>query len=153
MPQEKHFINSIYYQIEQTAKYCRYLGMQIFNNSGLPLTLDEFATLDTILLHGEICQRDLAKLILKDRPSTGRILNVLEEKGYIERFADMKNNRLVRKMKLTQSGSDILEQASSMLKQYIEVLPETLSKEKIEDLKLSLRQFRESLNKEVEIKI
>lgn len=153
MDNEKHFINSIYYQIEQTAKYCRYLGIQIFNNLDLPLSLDEFATLDTILLHDEICQRDLARLILKDRPSTGRILNSLEEKGFVKRFADTKNNRLVRKMKLTTKGKNILEKASTILTGYFGNLQKTLSQEKIDELKNHLSQFRESLKKEVEMNI
>ena len=79
----EHFIDSIYYQLEQTAKYCRSLGMQLFQKLDLPINLDEFVVLDTLLGHEGICQRDLAKLILKDRPSTGRLLNSLEEKGYI----------------------------------------------------------------------
>ena len=63
LKQDKHYINTIYYKIEQTAKYCRYLGNQVFQKLNLPITLDEFATLDTIKIYGEICQRDLAKLI------------------------------------------------------------------------------------------
>lgn len=127
--------------------------MQIFNNSNLPISLDEFSTLDTIFLHGEICQRDLAKLILKDRPSTGRILNMLEEKGFIKRFADTKNNRLVRKMRLTSKGKSMLDKASEMLKGYFEKLPESLDEKRIEDLKQNLSEFRQSLQKEVEMRI
>ena len=153
MNSEKHFINSIYYQIEQTAKYCRQLGIQIFSNLNLSLSLDEFTTLDTIFINGEICQRDLAKLILKDRPSTGRILNSLEEKGFIKRFADTKNNRLVRKMKLTAKGKNILEKATKMLKSYFEKLPETLDEKRVETLKQDMSQFRQILQKEVEMRI
>ena len=64
--EEIHYINTIYYKIEQAAKYCKQLGTQIFEKLQLPMTLDEFTTLDTISIYGEICQRDLAKLILKD---------------------------------------------------------------------------------------
>ena len=80
----EHYTDSIYYQLEQTAKYCKYLGMQIFQKLDLPISLDEFVILDILIDNEEICQRDLAKLILKDRPCTGRLLNSLEEKGFIE---------------------------------------------------------------------
>ena len=53
MNQEKHFINSIYYQLEQTAKYCKYMGNQLFERLNLPIPLDEFVILDTISIHGE----------------------------------------------------------------------------------------------------
>ena len=153
MQNEKHFINSIYYQLEQTAKYCKYLGNQLFEKLDLPIPLDEFVILDTIFLHGEICQRDLAKLILKDRPTTGRLLNSLEDRGMIKRFADTKNNRLVRKTKLTAKGQKILEKITVVLKDYFNRLPKILTEEKIEDLKHSICEFREGLEKEVEMKI
>ena len=153
MQQEKHYIDSIYYQLEQTAKYCKYLGIQLFQKLNMPVTLDEFATLDTIMLNGEICQRDLAKLILKDRPSTGRLLNSLEQKGLIVRFADTKNNRLVKKTKLTEVGKNLLEEATVVLKEYFMSLPEILSGERVQELKKHIQAFKEGLEKEVEMKI
>lgn len=153
MPHEKHFINSIYYQLEQTAKYCKYLGNQLFEKLNLEIPLEEFVVLDTILVHGEICQRDLAKLILKDRPNTGRLLNSLEDKGLIKRFADTKNNRLVRKTILTEKGKQVVEKIAQILKEYFANLPTGLSAQKVEELKISLREFRESLEKEVEMNI
>ena len=153
MPEEKHYINTIYYQFEQTAKYCKYLGSQIFEKLQIPISLDEFSTLDTIFLHGEICQRDLAKLILKDRPSTGRVLNSLETKGLIKRFADTKNNRLVKKTALTDKGRILLNNSSKILKEYFASLPVVFSEDKIEELKQNIKEFKEGLKKEVEMKI
>ena len=153
MNKEKHYINTLYYQIEQTAKYCRSLGAQLFEKLNLNISVEEFVTLDTLSLHGEMCQRDLAKLILKDRPSTGRILNSLEEKGLIQRFADTKNNRLVRKIVMTKAGMDMLKNTIEALKVYLERIPRALSEEKISEMKKNMREFRESLEKEVEINI
>ncbi len=149
----EHYTDSIYYQLEQTAKYCRYLGMQMFQKLQLPVTLDEFAALDTILINEGICQRDLAKLILKDRPNTGRILNSLEEKGYIERYADTKNNRLVRKMKITEEGKRISAEVTKILKAYINKIPKVYSEEDKNKLRESIIRFRECLEQEVEMKI
>lgn len=150
---DKHYINSIYYKIEQTAKYCRFLGMQIFHKLNMPLSLDEFSALDTIFLYKEICQRDLAKLILKDRPSTGRILNTLEEKGYIKRFVDTKNNRLVRKMSVTDSGQEVLDETTKLIRTYINNLPEFMTQKDFEILEDSIFKFKKSLEKEVEMNI
>ncbi len=149
----EHYTESIYYQFEQTAKYCRYLGLQIFQKLDLPITMDEFIALDVIICHKEICQRELAKIILKDRPSTGRILNSLEEKGYIKRWADTKNNRLVRKMCLTKEGERITKKITDELRLYIGKLPQILSDEDKEELIQSIKQFREGLEKEVEMSI
>ena len=149
MVKEQHYINTLYYQIEQTAKYCRYLGSQLFSKLNIGVSVEELVTLDTIFLHDELCQRDLAKLILKDRPATGRILSALEEKGYIVRNADTKNNRLVRKISITE----ILKSVTNVLKKYLEKIPHELSEEKIEEMKNNMREFRAILEKEVEMNI
>ncbi len=148
-----HYIESIYYQLEQTARYCRYLGSQIFQKLDMPVSMDEFVTMDTISLNDGMCQRELAKLILKDRANTGRILNSLEEKGYIERFVDTKNNRLVRKMRLTPEGREITTKVSKVLREYIEKLPKVLSENDKFEIMESLKRFREGLEQEVEMKI
>ncbi len=149
----EHYTDSIYYQLEQTAKYCRALGIQMFQNLNIPLTMDEFVALDVIQANDGICQRELAKLILKDRPNTGRILNSLEEKGYVERFVDTKNNRLVRKMILTEEGKKVSKDVTEIVKNHIEKLPKVFSDEDKETLMLSLKKFRETLEKEVAMKI
>ena len=149
----EHYTDSIYYLLEQTAKYCRYLGIQMFQNLNIPLTMDEFVALDVIQANDGICQRELAKLILKDRPNTGRILNSLEEKGYVERFVDTKNNRLVRKMILTEEGKKVTKDVTEIVKNHIEKLPKVFSDEDKETLMLSLKKFRETLEKEVAMKI
>ena len=92
-------------------------------------------------------------MILKDRPSTGRILNSLEERGFVTRFADTKNNRLVRKMKLTKEGKKILEKASRILKEYLGNLPQVLSDRERNNLEQSIQMFKQGLENEVEMKI
>lgn len=149
----EHYIESIYYQLEQTARYCRYLGLQVFQKLGVSVTMDEFIAMDTISLNDGMCQRELAKLILKDRANTGRILNSLEKKGYIERFVDTKNNRLVRRMRLTQEGKDVTMEVSRILREYISKLPEVFPENDKLELIESVKRFREGLEQEVEMKI
>ena len=149
----KHFTDSIFYQFEQTAKYCRFLGMQVFKKLEMPLSPDEFYALDVLLIKDNICQRELAQMILKDRPNTGRILDSLEEKNLIERFADTKNNRLVRRIKITEQGRFIAEEISRKLRNYITKIPKVLSDEDKQKLIDLMIRFREGLEKEVEMKI
>ena len=149
----EHFTDSIFYQFEQTAKYCKFLGTQVFSKLGMPVSPDEFSALDVIMINEGICQRELALLILKDRPNTGRILDSLEKKGYIERYVDMKNNRLVRRIKMTDSGKKIANETSERLREYISKLPKILSDEDKDTLKELIIKFRESLEQEVEMKI
>lgn len=119
----------------------------------MPVTPDEFYALDAIMLNEGICQRELAKLILKDRPNTGRILDSLEKKGYIERFVDTKNNRLVKRMNLTPAGRAVTEETSKRLREYIDNIPKVFSDEDKDKLKQLMIKFRQSLEQEVEMKI
>lgn len=149
----QHYTDSIFYQFEQTAKYCRFLGAQVFQKLHMPVTPDEFYALDIIMLNNNICQRELAKMLLKDRPNTGRILDSLEEKGYIERFADTKNNRLVRRMRITPEGIKVTEETSGKLREYISNIPKIFSDEDKDLLRSLIVKFRESLEQQVEMKI
>ena len=157
---QSHFTDTIFYQIELTAKYCKLLGQQVFEKFNAGITPEEFSVLDTLSCNPYLCQRDLAKLILKDRANTGKILNVLEEKGYITRFVDMKNNRLVRKMGVTEKGKEVYDDVTEKLKIAINKIMEDekhkkliISDEEIEHVRAVLRKFRENLKQLVDIQI
>ena len=74
----KHFTDSIVYLMEQTAAYCSSKGSQFFDEANLGVSYDEYIIIDTISFNIGICQRDLSKMILKDRSYTSRVLNGLE---------------------------------------------------------------------------
>ena len=82
---QEHYIDTIFYQIELTAKYCKMLGQQVFEQYDTGISLEEYTILDTLIRNKDLCQRDLAKLILKDRANTGKLLDTLEKKGLISR--------------------------------------------------------------------
>lgn len=149
----KHYTESIHYDIEQTARVMKLMANQLFNSLKFDILPDEYCALDVISCHSGICQRDLAKLIFKDRANTGRILNSLEEKGLITRFVDTKNNRLVRKMAMTESGYKKLQSINTALKAHLKFAEEYFSEEEMETLQASLRKFRESAEKLLELNI
>ena len=78
--ESKHFTDTIFYQIELTARYSKMLGTQLFGNLGIDLSVSEFSALDMIWANDSLCQRDLAKLLLIDRANTGKLLDSLEQK-------------------------------------------------------------------------
>ena len=149
----KHYTESIHFDIEQTARVVKLMANQLFNSLELDLMPDEYCALDVISCHSGICQRDLAKLIFKDRANTGRILNSLEEKGLITRFVDTKNNRLVRKMAMTESGFKKLQNINNALENHLKFAQEYFSHEEMEALQSALRKFRESAEKLLQLNI
>ena len=148
-----HYTDSIHYEIEQTSRLMKKVKTQLFEKLEIGLSLDEYAALDTVSVNAGICQRDLAKLILKDRANTGRILDSLEQKGFITRFIDTKNNRLVKKMGITERGLRELDTINKKVKQYLESVTKTISDEDIERVQETLKSFRLELEKVVQINI
>lgn len=60
-----HYTDSINYELEQTSRMMKMLTNQLFSKLDISISLDEYIALDTVSVNAGICQRDLAKLILK----------------------------------------------------------------------------------------
>ena len=148
-----HYTDSIHYELEQTSRLINMLTNQLFKKLELSITFDEYIALDTVSINAGICQRDLAKLILKDRANTGRILNELEQKGFITRFIDTKNNRLVKKMGITETGLQELNSINNKIKTYLSGVTKRIPPEDVDKVRDILRAFRLELDKIVETNI
>ena len=149
----KHFTDTIFYQVELTARYTKMLGTQLFGKLGVGLTPEEFSTLDTISASDELCQRDIAKLILKDRANTGKLLDSLENKGYIERELTSKNNRPVKIVKMTNLGKKVYAETYSKLEPHHKIVKERIANTDLEKLGELLRDLREILEDTIDIDI
>ena len=66
--EHEHFTDTIFYQIELTAKYCKLLGNQVFEKLNTGISLEEYTVLDVLTMNESLCQRDIAKIILKESP-------------------------------------------------------------------------------------
>ena len=148
-----HYTDSIHYELEQTSRLMNMLTNQLFKKLELSITFDEYIAPDTVSINAGICQRDLAKLILKDRANTGRILNELEQKGFITRFIDTKNNRLVKKMGITETGLQELNSINNKIKTYLSGVTKRIPPEDVDKVRDILRAFRLELDKIVETNI
>lgn len=149
----KHFTDTIFYQVELTARYTKMLGTQLFGKLGVGLTPEEFSTLDTISAHEELCQRDIAKLILKDRANTGKLLDSLEGKGYIERELTSKNNRPVKIVRMTEVGKKVYAETYAKLQPHHKVVKERIANTDLEKLGELLKDLREILEDTIDIDI
>ena len=153
MKKELHYTDSIYYELEQTARLMKILTLQLFDKLKLNITPDEYFALDTVSVNAGICQRDLAKLLLKDRANTGRILESLEQKGFITRFIDTKNNRLVKKMGITEKGYKELELINTKVRSHIENTRGKITAKEVQKVQEVLKKFRKNLEQMVETNI
>lgn len=112
---QQPFINSLFYKIEQTSRICHYFCESCFKEYlQKEISFDEFIILDTILCNPDICQRDLAKRILKGASHISKILNALEKRELIERPIGKKGKRTIRKIVITENGINLHAFASQI---------------------------------------
>ena len=149
----KHFTDTIFYQVELTARYSKMLGMQLFGKLGVGLTIEEFAALDTISANEELCQRDLAKMILKDRANTGKLLDSLESKGLIKRELAIKNNRPVKIVSITEQGEKVYQEIYIRLEPHHKVVEEKIANTDLAKVGELLKDLREVLEDTIDIDI
>ena len=150
---QEHYIDTIFYQIELTAKYCKMLGQQVFEKYNTGITVEEFAVLDTLVCSEDLCQRDLAKLILKDRANTGKLLDALEKKNLIQRKLAMKNNRPVKIIEVTEEGVKKVEGAAKKIRPHYSEVKEKIANSDLAKVRDLLKDLRKMLNETIDIQI
>lgn len=150
---KEHFTDTIFYQIELTAKYCRLLGQQLFEKFNLGISLEEYSVLDVLTVNESLCQRDIAKLILKDRANTGKLLDVLAEKNFIVRELSVKNNRPVKLVKITNEGRAKVDEVEEKVHPNYCMVKEKINNSNLSKVGYLLKDLREVLKETIEIQI
>lgn len=100
--------NSIGYRINQVANHINNELNQIL--SKYDIAVEQRATLEMIKFEKDINQTMIAQFLGKDKTTISRSLNTLEKKGLIVKD-EIKNDKRVNVIKLTQKGESILEQS------------------------------------------
>ena len=149
----EHFTDTIFYQIELTAKYIKLLGNQVFEELDAGVNVEEYVILDTLIVNQALCQRDIARLILKDRANTGKLLDGLEKKGFITRKLSIRNNRPIKLAQLTDAGKKKYQYAESRIKVHYKTVKESIVNSELAQIGDSLKKLREILNSTVKIHI
>lgn len=149
----EHFTQSVVHEIIKTAICARIKGSQYFSKLNLPITFEQFIALDTISYNPDICQRDLSKLTLKDRSNTGRILSILEENGFVSREAITKNNRLIKSLRITPKGEEILEENREKIRKDFSKVFDYMKEEEFERLRELLVKFQKILSLDTSMQI
>ena len=138
----RKYTESFYYQIKLTEKLIKIWCKQIEESLDLPITIDEMTILSIIKENnGEIHQRDLAQMIFRDRANTGKLLNILEEQGFITRIDATKNKRQAKIINITAEGDEII----TMFKEEIEPILEKLKERTSEDDRIIVKKYLQNV--------
>ncbi|MDD3593186.1 MAG: MarR family transcriptional regulator [Candidatus Gastranaerophilales bacterium] len=149
----KHYTDTFIYSIEQTLKCFKLAAVQYFNSLNIGTTAEQFIVLDTIYCNDGICQRDLAKLMLKDKSNINRLINILEENKFTKRSIGRKQNRLVNQIFITPKGKKLIEDTMPQVKEFLLSLMEHISAKEIEQVHTLTEKFRKDLMNAVNFNI
>ena len=147
------YTDSLFYDVKLTEKYSKMLVLQLFAKLNVPVNPEELLVLDVTYSNPDICQRDLAKLLIKDRANTGRLLESLEKKNLIKRKVNIKNNRLVKRIVLTESGDNLLHDVMDKILPVFDKISEQITDSEVELVRNVLKRARDTFKEVVELQI
>ena len=113
------------------------------------ITLEQYEVLFVISQNQGAYQRQLSKMLFKDRPNITRMLNILEGKGFITR----ERNKRISKIYITDTGLAQAKKVAPCKNIILERAVKSLSSKQIIDLKNILNVMRKNLEKEYKIQI
>ena len=133
--------DSIIYQINSSAKHFDKLFEQFFKEINIGVTAAEHLALMVVHDKKDCCQRDLARVLLKDRANTGKLAKSLEEKGLIKIEAT------------TEKGKKLAKNSMNLFEPIKEQIEKELSKEKLNEMTKTLYEFTQLISKTLKTKI
>lgn len=130
-----HYTETLIYSIDLTLKKLKVELNQYISSLSPHITSEQFAVLDTIYGQDNICQQDVAKILMKDKSNIKRLVEILEEKAYLIRSVGRKNNRLVNYLTITAEGRNVIDINMPKIKQFLENRLQNISDEELSWLK------------------
>src|SRR5688500_15937751 len=132
------------YLINLAAQRLKYELHQIFQARGYDITPEQWAVLNRLWEQDGLSQVELAERTFKDKPSTTRILNLLEQKGIVLRRRDAEDGRVIHVF-LTKAGKDLKEKLIPCAEEVLVKSGQNLTKEEVSQFKQILRKILANL--------
>lgn len=147
----ENYTNTLPYELGLTSRVMQEAAIIFFKENNFHVTMDEFVILDCIYLNPDIIQIQLAKMILKGRSHTGKILKSLEDKNLVKRTPVRKNSKVVMKLEITKEGLDLYNEINSKINEWVGAIDSSLTI-KINDLIALLKSIRKDTEEKFNIK-
>ncbi|MGC4378140.1 MarR family transcriptional regulator [Fictibacillus sp. Mic-4] len=116
------------------------------------LTIEQHCILRTIKLLGRATTTELAEMFLVNKSAITAIIARLTEKGYIKRFRDRKDRRIVYLM-LTEEGNNVFEWSNKKVFEIVSTYLKQFDQKEIEAFIHTFETFAQLLHEEKEEKL
>ena len=105
----------IFYKLDKAIKTYRQFAQRRMNDAGLAITIDQWLVLHAIEDKPGIAQLEIAGIVFKDAASVTRIIELLTQKGFLERQENKDRRRYT--LQLTDEGKAMTRQVNKIAEQ------------------------------------
>lgn len=116
MSQEQYvFRNSFGQKLEIASRFMGNALNQRFRDSGLPVTLEQWAIINLLSVEEGLTQNQLAQFEGKDHTSISRLIDQLIKKEFVKRVPDAKDRR-TNLIYLTDKGRELQDESAEYVR-------------------------------------
>jgi DNA-binding MarR family transcriptional regulator len=134
--------------IERTARKMKlFFSRVLLNYPDVDITVDQWVVLDVLNKRGSMSQAQLCECSFKDAPTVTRIIDILTEKGYVNRGADSQDRRKFL-IHITNSGLRMVERITPLLLDFRSKCYEGIDDYEMESLQYILDKIYNNLKTE-----
>ena len=132
------------YLINLAAQRLKYELHQTFQAKGYDVTPEQWAVLNRLWEEDGLSQVELAERTFKDKPSTTRILNLLEKKKIVVRRRDAEDRRVMHVF-LTKAGRDLKGKLIPCAEEVLAKGGQDLTRKEVLQMKQTLTKILDNL--------
>ena len=150
-----YFLESVPFNLGQTARIGELIGRNYYKKhlKGKTniLELDEFVILSYLQKNPNASQAEISKFFFKGKAHIGKILNDMEQKGYITRTVKLENGIMIKHSAVTKLGEKIYAHTDDEFNIVAKKILSLLTEEEIEQFSELLNKYKEILLNNFEI--
>ncbi len=138
--------------IFMTGTLIRCMSSQKFAEKGFEITPEQYLILTLLVENGELYQRQLAEITLKDRGNIARIIGILQEKGLIKKITDS-NGRRIYKIAVTEKGKELRNKIYPTDIELRSLMQKGISQKEIENTLKTIEKIYKNVKDTVKLQI
>ena len=128
------------YLVQRTARLLRVLFLKVVDTAETGVTPEMWLVLSRLLARDGQSQTEIGEALFRDRPNTSRILNGLEQRGFVVREPDPEDRRRTR-IRITDDGREFVALRAPLAIEVRDRLYEGIRKKRLKALRDTIREI------------
>lgn len=133
----------LFYVMEKTIKSYRQFAQRNLNSLNRDLTIDQWLVLKTLYDNPKLTQREIAERVFKDHASITRMIDLLVNKGFLERSLNADDRRRYA-LELTPMGKMAQQESIPIIMENRATALKGLTTEEVETLRHLLQRITDN---------